>query len=151
MKFYNHTQIGSIIIFAILIFLGAELAIFVAIPEARQVLPWVALLSIGVLALFSTLTVRVADGWLHCQFGIGLIRRRIRLSDVQHAEAVRNRWWYGWGIRLTRHGWLWNVSGLDAVELTYRSGKKFRVGTDEPDRLLKAIQSGGMHGLGGDP
>lgn len=146
MKLYHHTQIGWIIIFAILIFLGLELAIFVAIPDARQVLPWVALLSIGVLALFSTLTVRVAEGWLHCQFGIGLIRRRIRLSDVQHAQAVRNRWWYGWGIRLTRHGWLWNVSGLDAVELTYISGKKFRVGTDESDRLLEAIQFGRMHG-----
>ena len=35
--------------------------------------------------------------------------------------------------------WLvWNISGLDTVELTYRDGKKFRIGTDEPEVLLDA-------------
>jgi hypothetical protein len=35
--------------------------------------------------------------------------------------------------------WVWNVSGLDAVELTLRSGRRFRIGTDEPEELAKAI------------
>jgi len=52
---------------------------------------------------------------------------------------VRNKWWYGLGIRLTPHGWLYIVSGLDAVEIVRISGKKFRVGTDEPQALVTAL------------
>jgi hypothetical protein len=29
----------------------------------------------------------------------------------------------------------WNVSGLDAVELTLVSDRRFRIGTDEPEQL----------------
>ena len=56
-------------------------------------------------------------------------------------EQGRNSWWYGWGIRLTPHGWMWNISGLDAVELTYRNGKKFRIGTDELEMLLGVLKT----------
>ncbi|HSD26575.1 MAG TPA: hypothetical protein VLL75_04680, partial [Vicinamibacteria bacterium] len=34
---------------------------------------------------------------------------------------------------------LWNVSGLDAVELALPEGKRFRIGTDEPGPLAGAI------------
>ena len=91
-------------------------------------------------ALFGTLTIRVDDDWLECRFGVGLIRRRIRRADIGEVQSVRNPWWYGWGIRLTPHGWLWNVSGLSAVELTLANGKKFRLGTNEPDELEKALR-----------
>lgn len=104
------------------------------------VLPWIAATLIAVGLLFATLTVTVADGCLTCRFGIGIIRRTIRLKDVRTAEAVRNRWYYGWGIRLVPQGWLWNVSGLNAVELTFTDGKRFRIGTDEPERLVAAIR-----------
>ena len=36
--------------------------------------------------------------------------------------------------------WLWNVSGLQAVELVLNNGKRFRIGTDEPENLVNAIQ-----------
>ena len=39
-----------------------------------------------------------------------------------------------------RNGWLYNVSGFDAVELELASGKLCRIGTDEPGRLLHAIE-----------
>lgn len=35
---------------------------------------------------------------------------------------------------------LYNVAGLDAVEITLGSGERVRIGTDEPDLLLLAIQ-----------
>ena len=44
------------------------------------------------------------------------------------------------GIKWTPHGWMWNISGLDAIELTYHDGKKFRIGTDEPEALLEALK-----------
>jgi len=73
-------------------------------------------------------------------FGRGIIRRTIPRQKIAQAEQVRNSWWYGWGIRLTPHGWMWNISGLDAVELTYTNGKKFRIGTDQPQALLGVLR-----------
>lgn len=43
--------------------------------------------------------------------------------------------------QLTPHGWLFNVSGLDAVELELINNRRFRIGTDEPQRLIAAIQT----------
>ena len=45
----------------------------------------------------------------------------------------------GWGIRKVVGGWMFNVAGLDAVELGLSKGGLFRIGTDEPDQLLEAI------------
>jgi hypothetical protein len=57
---------------------------------------------------------------------------------------VRNRWYYGCGLRLTPHGWLHNISGLDAVELELVDGRRVRVGADDAHELVRAIQSA-MH------
>lgn len=91
------------------------------------------------LSLFSLTTV-VSEDDVQVWFGIGLIRRRIALNRITSAEAVRNHWIYGWGIRWIPNGWLWNVSGLDGVELALVNGRRFRIGTDEPERLAAAIQ-----------
>ena len=74
-------------------------------------------------------------------FGPGLIHKTFAASDIREARIVRNRWFYGWGIRWTPHGWLFNVSGLDAVEVELRSGRQYRIGTDEPRQLHEAIGS----------
>ncbi len=90
---------------------------------------------------FDSLTVKVSPTYISLKFGIGIIRKRFAIVDVQNAAIVRNRWYYGWGIRLTPHGWLYNVSGLDAVEIQLRNGRKYRIGTAEPIELLSAIES----------
>ena len=81
------------------------------------------------------------EGAVKLRFGVGLIRRTIPLGRIQAAARVRNRWWYGWGIHLTPHGWLWNVAGLDAVELRLEEGKVFRIGTDDPEGLEAALST----------
>ena len=52
---------------------------------------------------------------------------------------VKNLWYYGWGIRFTPRSWLFNVSGFSAIELQMKSGKRYRIGTDDPDNLAKAL------------
>ena len=91
------------------------------------------------LSLFSLTTV-VSEDDVQVWFGVGLIRRRIALNRITGAEAVQNHWIYGWGIRWIPNGWLWNVSGLEGVELALLSGRRFRIGTDEPEQLAAAIQ-----------
>ncbi len=136
---YRHTQIGGVTL------TGFSIAIVVAVWIWFQT-GWnpVFLIAMGILlagaVLFSSLTVEIGDGVLTCRFGPGLIRKRFALRDIRDARPVRNRWYYGWGIRWTPGGWMFNVSGLDAVELTRASGKPFRIGTDQPEELTAALR-----------
>jgi len=91
--------------------------------------------------LFWGLTVEVNKDIIRLSFGFGIIHRSIPRERIATVTQVRNRWWYRLGIKWTPHGWMWNISGLDAVELTYHNGKKFRIGTDEPEALLEALKA----------
>jgi len=92
------------------------------------------------LALFYKLTIRIDGEVLCASLGAGLIRKKVQLADIARCEPIRIRWWYGWGIHLTPYGWLYNVSGLDAVAITLRNGRKIALGTDDPDGLAAAIR-----------
>ncbi|MAI67701.1 MAG: hypothetical protein CMJ26_07485 [Phycisphaerae bacterium] len=96
---------------------------------------------IVLLWLFSSLTVEVDGEELRHFFGPGFWKKSYLLIDIQSVKQVRNSWWYGWGIRLTPHGWLYNVSGLDAVEVRLPKGRTFRIGTNNPEGLCTALQS----------
>jgi len=100
----------------------------------------VAALLLVVLVLFSTLTVVVRPREVDIRFGPGVIRKRYALGDFVSVNVVRNRWYWGLGIRLIPKGWLYNVSGLDAVELVRKNGRVVRIGTDEPEALAAALR-----------
>ncbi|MFT7677375.1 MAG: hypothetical protein ACI8QC_001353 [Planctomycetota bacterium] len=137
---YKHKQMGTLVLGSMGAFLIASLLGWVLEPDTRPVLGTVFVVILVLMALFGTLTTEVSKESLRVAFGFGLIRRTIALSRIESVSVVRNRWYYGWGIRLTPHGWLFNVSGFDAVELQLTSGKKFRIGTDEPKALVKALR-----------
>ena len=96
-------------------------------------------LVIGVLlTVFSRLTVKVTDEHVRAHFGWGWPHKTLEWTDATAVRAVRNRWWYGFGIRWFPGGTLWNVWGLDAVEFDLSTGRALRIGTDEPEQLLAA-------------
>jgi len=105
---------------------------------------WIAftvLIILGVcLVLFATLTVVIEEDVVEIRFGPGVIREKFPLRDIESCQIVKNPWYYGWGIRLTPHGWLYNVSGSYAVEISMKTGKKYRIGTNVPNDLEKVIQ-----------
>ncbi|PLK48829.1 hypothetical protein [Uliginosibacterium sp. TH139] len=90
--------------------------------------------------LFSSLTIRVSNDELHWHFGPGLIRKAVPIADVARAEIVRTRLWDGVGIHYTKRGWLYNVSGRDAVAITLKDGKQFMLGSNDPIGLWEAIE-----------
>jgi hypothetical protein len=140
MKNYQHRQFGSVMVLGIgAIGLAMVLAAAFSLYPAFWLFTGAAVL--GVTALFSTLTIAIEEGSLRASFGPGLIRKKVRLAEIASARPIPIRWWYGWGIHLTPHGWLYNVSGGKAVEITLRNGRRFCLGTDEPEDLLKAIQA----------
>ena len=101
----------------------------------------VAAILIVTVFVFASLTVEVTDEELRLGFGSGLIRRSFQVDEIRDVRVVRNPWYYGWGIHMTPHGWLFNVAGPHAVEVTFDSGSKVRIGSDEPSRLMAAIRS----------
>ena len=134
---YQHTQPGTVI----RVFIGSTVILMVVLAFfATQWLLVPAALLLGVYVFFHSLTVDIDEGDIHIALGIGVIHRSIPLANISSCQVVRTPWYFGWGIRYVFNGWMWNVSGLYAVELTYTNGGHFRIGTDEPDALAAAIE-----------
>jgi len=137
---YEHTQIGYTIIW-----IALGVAVFVAItgifakggPGTFLVIEVILLMCALV---FCKLTIRIDDKILQWSFGIEIVRKQVLLAEIAACEPIRIRWWYGWGIHLTPYGWLYNVSGLDAVAIRLRDERKFALGTDDPQALVDAIE-----------
>ncbi len=140
---YRHTQTGSKPILAVGLLAVGIAVIAVTWAEESVLLPVaiVAVIVLVTLAVFGRLTVTVDAGEVRAAFGWGWPSRTIVLSDVLATRIVRNRWYHGWGIRLVERGWMYNVAGFDAVELDLASGRRFRIGTDQPAELRNAIDA----------
>ena len=94
------------------------------------------------LACFHSLSVHVSDKDVRLSYGVGLIHKRFPLKDIKSAEVVRNSWHYHKiGITKVWGGWVYSISGFDAVELRFKNDKFVRIGTDEPQKLHAAIES----------
>lgn len=140
---YQHTQTGYQ-----LLAVGFVLAALIALRADSLLLFGVmGLITLAAGGLFGSLTTSIDDTSVACWFGpFGWVHERIALTDIASARAVRNSPAYGWGMRVIRHGRLWRVWGLDAVELQLRSGSRFLIGTDEPAALLAALRQAGVTG-----
>jgi hypothetical protein len=139
---YRHTQFGPPLLrFGVLAFLIA-IGVISAVTGSWTGVATVAVTGLIVataMFVFSRFTVDVTQEVLIASFGWGWPRRVLRWEEASAVRAVRNRWWYGFGIRWFPGGILWNVWGLDAVEFDLVKGGKLRIGTDEPDALLAAV------------
>ncbi len=138
---YQHKQFGTFITVALAA--GMLLALFPVLiagtfpPILMAVLAVIAV----VWVLLYSLSIEIKDNALVCRLGAGLIRRKILLSEIRQSSKVSNPWYAGFGIHwVPGQYWLWNVSGREGVELSLKSGERFRLGTDEPEALLRAIK-----------
>ena len=138
MKTYQHTQRGTLILVAMAVASAIAALGGLALRPAFIAVP---LLLLGAW-LFHSLTVEVAEGELRWRFGPGLIRKRVSLDMITSAEPVRTNVIEGWGIHLSRFGWLYNVSGFDAVAIRMKNGQHFALGTDEPAVLAAHLRRG---------
>jgi hypothetical protein len=136
---YRHTQPGTLLLLCSVLagLVGATLAFRAGQwPSAIAVIVLVVVIAF----LFSSLTVEVGEGELRWYFGPGLWTYRVALTEIKDVGIVRNHWWNGWGIRMAPGFRLYNVSGLDAVELRVGPGDIRRIGTDDPQGLVQALK-----------
>lgn len=90
---------------------------------------------------FRSLTVEVDDNEIRLQFGNGPIKKVFPLADVTDVKTTRTTPLSGWGMHFVGNGWLYNIYGLDAVEVTLAGGKRVLIGSDEPAELSAAINN----------
>jgi len=138
MKTYHHTQQARLI----LAIMTAMSVMFIVVGAMlfRPLLFSVPFMILGGW-LFHSLTIEVADGELRWRFGSGFVRKRVPLREIASAQVVRTNFIEGWGIHHSRYGWLYNVSGYDAVAIALRDGKRFCLGTDEPEKLAEILRN----------
>jgi predicted lysophospholipase L1 biosynthesis ABC-type transport system permease subunit len=139
---YHHAQRGTLMLVALLIaaILLASIAYLNPSSSGRW-LPWTLAIGSVVLAwLFSSLTVEVTEHEVRWHFGPRFWSYRIALAEIESIHIVRNTWWNGFGIRMRPGFRLYNVSGLDAVELRLKTGDVRRIGTDDAQGLAAALR-----------
>jgi hypothetical protein len=110
--------------------------------------PAIFLGAIGFFILVSgyKLTVEIKDCVLKFWFGPGIFWKNIPLERIAYCRLYDGII-FGWGIHIGPGGWLYNVSGMKAVMVVLKSGKKMFIGTDEPQQLIEAVNSA-IHGFG---
>lgn len=151
---YQHTQVGKIMIAAVIMSMIIALIAILNQDFSKYAPDWLdtsswnmwGIVILIVAELFAinmtVLTLRINEGELTWQFGIGIPKGALNINDIVSVELVRNKWWYGFGIRRTSSGArLYNVEGLDAIEIINNEGAKIRFGTNDPKKLLRVLSS----------
>jgi hypothetical protein len=139
---YEHTQRGVLMLVVLIVGAFVLLATALINPAPTRWLCLALAFGLAILAwLFSSLTVTVTQNELRWYFGPGIWTYRLALAEIETVHIVRNHWWNGLGIRMRPGFRLYNVSGLDAVELQLTNGEIRRIGTDDAPGLAAALAS----------
>jgi hypothetical protein len=105
------------------------------VPAAVVIVP----LLVG--AIFTRLTIRVDSAAVTWHFGWGWPGGSIAMGDIARAALTKTSLLEGFGIHWTIwHGWLWNASGFQAVEIFKTNGGGVTLGTADPQGLAEAIE-----------
>ena len=150
MYIYEHTQSGtfirvmmgsSVVAFGVLALLMLALGEEEAALGLGGMMVMIGMIFGIIFILFHSLSVRISPREIFLSFGVGLLRKNFSITDICSVKVVRNRWYNGFGIKKIRGGWLYNVSGFDAIEIQLENKRKYRIGTDQPKELLLAVES----------
>lgn len=139
---YSNTQIGYPFFVACFSVLATVFTITkLGLQETKgenDIIVLIVVLSIVLLMTFR-LKVNIVDNKLELTYGIGLYKKRFDLTDVKKVTLVKNKWYCGWGVRISSEGTIYNISGFDGVKVDLQSGVSFIVGTNKPIELFQVL------------
>ncbi len=143
---YRHRQFGWVIAVATVIALALATSVTASLTaQTIATAGWMVYalyaIIIGAFVLFGWLVVEVDGDTIDVRFGVGLVGRRFDVADVRGCERIRTRVWWGWGLHWTPSGWLYNVSGRDAVRLELASQRAVMIGSDDAQGLVRAVEA----------
>jgi hypothetical protein len=150
---YRHRQRGTVALAALAAVTAFYLILCVwigaSVPKTQSGLLLSAIAVLIILAplawYLSSMTVVVANDELRWHFGFGRGWRIARL-EIESTTIAPHRWIGGYGVRwYGPERWVYIVSGRDTVEVRLKQGGWRRLGTDDPQGLLKALSSNEQH------
>lgn len=92
-----------------------------------------------VVLVFTVMTVTVDDEKIEIAMGLELIRKKIPVSGIASIVEVGIPW-HSVGFKKVSGGWLFSVAVSGGVDIALKNGKRYIIGTDDPDGLLQAIR-----------
>jgi len=124
-----------LIVFAVLLFIHGFL------PDQETYLNvFLVLTAVACLIIFYKMTITIDNESISFKLGIGIVGKSYKIADIESCEPVKNSFIYGWGIHKIPKGWLYNVSGFNAIEITFKdTDKVVRIGTNKPDEIVELI------------
>jgi hypothetical protein len=138
---YKHTQVGFFTFLTILI-----AGVFIVPLTIRLLAKNRFILILGIigfvllmLGLFSTFTIEIAHDHLSFWFGIKGLGKTYALHEIQTTQAVKNPWYYLWGIKTIPGGWLYAIAPGKALEIVLKNGHIVRLGTTHPEKVKKVL------------
>ena len=135
---YKHRQwgveillVGIVIVFMFFALYGftTELAVLVSIG-----------FTVVCAICFSSMTIEVDRHEVIWFFGFGLGKKSLPLEEIESCKSVKNSLWLGLGVHSYGTGWIYNISGLLGVEIELKSGASIRLGSNQPNYLVAAIE-----------
>jgi hypothetical protein len=123
---YEHSQTGWIMLLVFSLIPISLTTSYLMLGESHLpagVFLILLLLFVGILLTFYKLTVKADQQSIHLVFGLGLLHFKIHPQTVDSVKIINTPWYYGFGIRFTPRGMLYNVHGVKAVQITYRDSK----------------------------
>lgn len=143
-KTFSQRGITSVVILigVLLLFIAPLLVILSPEELKNYIIPRVTVIIAIIFLLMYKLNITVSDEAVAFKFGVGLFGKSYKLSEIRSCKPVSYSWLWGYGIRWLPNGWLYNVSGTQAIELEFynRSGI-VRIGTDQPEEVAREINA----------
>jgi len=68
------------------------------------------------------------------------INRQHKWDEIDRVE-IYNYGFVGYGFRISKHGWIYNVNGNKGLKIHLKSGKHYTIGTQKPEELESVLRS----------
>ena len=144
MTLYKHTQYGKLLTSVLILVAISIITVFI-LNSGKNPLPWFIMTAIIVLFIliilsFYKLTITIDEEKIEAKFGIGFLKRSLKIKDINYEsiEKIKVPALYGIGIRLTPHGLLYNVKTGSAIKIK-SSSKTFFVGTEDFEKINSVL------------
>ncbi|WP_415776370.1 hypothetical protein ACMYQ1_10415 [Shewanella oncorhynchi] len=136
MNNYKHSQLGTSLV--VLLTIPMVIVFFFSSGDSTVKITIYCTMSFLILNFFRLKTV-INNECITISFGLGLIRKKIKLESIVSVEPLKTSILCGWGIRIMNDGKLYNVSGREAVKIKLKDGTAVAIGTNDVKNLMNSI------------
>jgi hypothetical protein len=137
---YQHKQIAWVILALLLWIFSFTLLSIYALGPINGLLLFAGFVLL-VAVLFHGMTIKISDKRIKWGFAFGWFGQNLALDEIVECRSVTNSWHHGIGLKISHDGWVYSAHGFKAVELTLKDETKIRLGTNDQQGLLAALEA----------